>query len=230
MTVHAPPAGAPGRRQPPAPAGGLRSGRPGAPFPSRVSWTLLLLPWVLVWSLAACAGRTTSSPEAGYERGGVPSFRGERVLLFPPQLRAGGHPDLERELMWAMESRGAETQWVGPDALRRRVSESALRIDPDALAIQRFLVGEIQRIGDPLFGDLYRLAAVVSANYAVVPVQVRERMLDDGTRVVELAAAVIHPRSGRVHWYGIVEGRPGPPGDLAATVSATEALALRLLR
>ncbi len=192
---------------------------------------LLLLGGVLLAGGVACSARGPAPTEAGYERGGVPSFRGERVLLLPPQLQEGAHPDLERELAWALETRGEATVWIGPDAIRRRSRESALRIDPDALAIQRFLVAEVERVGDPLFGDLYRLAAVEQANFAVIPVAIRERDgEDEGQRVVEIAAAVIHPRSGRVRWYGIVEGTPGPPGDLGATISAVEALARRLVR
>lgn len=178
--------------------------------------------------LAGCALRSSPPPAAGYDRGAVPSFRGERVLLLPPQLIQGGHPEVEAELVWALTSRSPEVQWVGPDALRHRARESALRVNPDALAVERFLVAEVQRVGDPLFGDLYRLAAVENALWALVPVLVRERALDNGNHVVEVGAALIQPRSGRVQWYGIVEGTPAPQGDRQATLSAVEALARRL--
>jgi hypothetical protein len=53
-------------------------------------------------------------------------------------------------------------------------------------------------VGDPLFGALYRLAAVEDAAYAVLPVEAREREEDDGSRVLELAGGPRPPRSGRV--------------------------------
>jgi len=175
--------------------------------------------------------RSAPPPEAGYERGGVPDLRGERVLLLPPQRVEGGHPDLERELVYALETRGPSVTWIGPEALRRRVAANpGLGLDPDGLPVDRFLAGEIQRVGDPLFGLIYRLAALEDATLAVLPVLVREREEEDGARVVELAVALLHPRSGRVYWYGIVDGMPGAAGDLPATASAVEALARRLLR
>jgi hypothetical protein len=178
-----------------------------------------------------CSPRSSPPPEAGYERGGIPELRGERVLLLPPQRVEGGHPDLERELVYALETRGPSVTWIGPEAIRRRVvSNPGLGLDPDGLPVDRFLAGEIQRVGDPLFGAIYRLAALEDATLAVLPVLARERVEADGSRVVELAVALLHPRSGRVYWYGIVDGTPGAAGDLSATASAVEALARRLLR
>jgi hypothetical protein len=181
--------------------------------------------------MAGCSARTSPPPEAGYERGGIPDLRGERVLILPPQRVEGGHPDLERELVYALESRGPSVTWIGPEAIRRRVAANpGLGLDPDGLPVERFLSGEIQRVGDPLFGVIYRLAALEDATLAVLPVLVREREEENGARAMELAVALLHPRSGRVYWYGIVDGAPGAPGDLAATASAVEALARRLVR
>jgi hypothetical protein len=197
--------------------------------PGRLASGFLL--GILVIGLVACGARTTPPPEAGFDRGAVPDLRGERVLVLPPQLVRGGHPDLERELVWALASRGPSVRWVEPDQLRRRAATTPnLGLDPDRLQVERFQLGELERVGDPLFGALYRLAAVEDAAYAVLPVEARERVEDDGSRVLELAVALVHPRSGRVLWYGIVEGSPGPPGALPSTVSAVEALARRILR
>ncbi|TVP43952.1 MAG: hypothetical protein EA350_12630 [Gemmatimonadales bacterium] len=196
-----------------------------------VLFPLLAMVLVLGAGISGCSWRNKAPPEAGYERGGVPNLRGERVLLLPPQLVRGAHADLERELVYALEGRGGPVEWIGPDAIRRRVASTpGMRFDPDGLPVQRFLSGELQRVGDPLFGALYRLAAVEDAAYAVIPVMARDREEDDGSHVVELGVALIHTRTGRVYWYGIVEGDAGPAGALPATVSAVEALARRLLR
>ncbi|CAN5767371.1 hypothetical protein BH23GEM11_BH23GEM11_05500 [soil metagenome] len=198
---------------------------------ARLLFPLLAVLLVLAAGATGCWSRNTAPPEAGYERGGVPNLRGERVLLLPPQLVQGVHADLERELVYALEGRGGPVEWIGPDAIRRRVATTpGMAFDPDGLPVQRFLAGELQRVGDPLFGALYRLAAVEDAAYAVIPVMAREREEDDGSRVVELGVALVHTRTGRVYWYGIVEGEAGPAGALPTTVSAVEALARRLVR
>jgi hypothetical protein len=183
--------------------------------------------------LVGCSTRTAPPPEAGYERGGVPDLRGERVLVLPPQLVRGGHPDLERELVYALETLGPSVDWVGPDAIRRRAASTpSLGFDPARLPVEGFQAGELERLGDPLFGALYRLGAIEDAAFALLPVETRERIDegDQGGRVVEVMAALVHIRSGRVYWFGIVDGTSGPAGALPPTVSAVESLARRLLR
>ena len=48
--------------------------------------------------------------------------------------------------------------------------------------------------------------------------------------VVEMTATLIDIRSGRVIWFGVVEGQPGRTGDFQIVASAVEALASTLLR
>jgi hypothetical protein len=193
----------------------------------------VLLAAATVAAASGCSQRTAPPPEAGYERGGIPDLRGMRVLLFPAQLVSGGHPDFERELVYALEGAGPTVEWVDPEALRRRArGQEALGLDPDRLPVERFRSAEVERVGDPLFGVLYRMGAIENAELALLPVEVRERAAptDPEHHVVEIVAALLHPRSGRVLWFGVVEGAPGPRGDLPATVTAVEALARRILR
>jgi hypothetical protein len=181
--------------------------------------------------LIGCGGRAAPPPEAGFDRGGVPDLRGQRVLVLPPQIVSGGHRDLEREMAFALTSRSQAVRWVTPDQLRARMDRTpGFGVDPDRLPVEPFLMGELDRIGDPLFGDLYRLAALEDAQLALLPIEVRERPDGEGRRVVEVMAALIHARSGRVLWFGVVEGASGAAGDLAATASAVDALARRLVR
>ncbi|TVP75534.1 MAG: hypothetical protein EA352_08080 [Gemmatimonadales bacterium] len=211
--------------------------------------TLLLFPALvlLLGVLAACGLRSASEPpEPGYSRGGVPDLRGERVLVLPLQLRSGGHEDADRELLYALESRGATVDWLGPAHLRQRAQQSPeLSVDLDRLPVERFLQGDLDRIGDPLYGLLYRLGALEGANYALIPVRIRDRPVTEGEgegegaagadvggglATAELHTALVRVRTGHVLWYGVTDGRAAAPGDLGATASTAEALARRILR
>src|SRR5690606_41240524 len=80
-------------------------------------------------------------------------------------------------------------------------------------------------IGDPLFGDLRRLGALVDARYALLPVSAEFVPGPDGTGRVELAAAIIDTLGGRVLWYGVVAGAPGSRSEPAVLASAARRLA-----
>jgi hypothetical protein len=186
---------------------------------------------LLLIVLAACGSRSNPPPEAGFEMGLVPDLRGQRVMVLPFQLRRGGHADVDAEFLFALRSRPVAAQWVGPGELQDALARNpGIGIRLDALNVQPFLVGEVHRVGDPLFGELYRLGTLVDARLAVLPVEVRSRPEgDEGERVVEAGAAVLDTRTGHVLWYGIMDGPPGPSGDRVATVGALEALARRIL-
>ncbi len=150
-------------------------------------------------------------------------------MVMPAQLVRGGHPAVDQEILFALESRAGAVRWMGADALRdAMIRSTGPRVEIDALPVQAFLAGELQRVGDPLFGDLYRLGVMVDARYALIPVEVRERPEEAGV-AVELAVALIECRSGRVFWYGIVDGELSSGGLLPATATAAEALARRLV-
>jgi hypothetical protein len=161
----------------------------------------------------------------------VPDLRGQRVMVLPFQLRRGGHRDVDEEFLFALRSRPVAADWVGPGELQDALARNpGTGVRLDALNVQPFLAGEVHRVGDPLFGELYRLGTLVDARLAVLPVEVRSRPEgEEGDRVVEAGAAVLDTRTGHVLWYGIMEGQLGPSGDRAATVGALEALARRIL-
>ncbi|MEX0741799.1 MAG: hypothetical protein WD079_03315, partial [Phycisphaeraceae bacterium] len=68
-----------------------------------------------------------------------------------------------------------------------------------------------------------------------IPIEVRRAASPDGVAVagealsVEIAAALLSARTGRVYWFGIVEGEPGAAGDPRALASAVDALVRRLV-
>lgn len=148
-------------------------------------------------------------------------------MVLPVQILAGVDPSLtpDPELGHALRSRGGEVQWVFPEEM-----EGMLRRSPGVqaqlrnLPVGMFLQAEVRRIGDPLYGNLRRLAGLTGAEVALLPVELRFR--DDA---YQTGAAILEPRSGRVLWYGIVGGDQGQAQDPGTLASAIDALARTLL-
>lgn len=191
--------------------------------------------WVLalVLVLGGCGASRQAPPEAGDSRGQVPNLQGRRVMVLPVQEVVGlsGAPDAE--LAFALQDRtGDRVRWVLPEEMRRSLRRSpGMPIRVDGLPVGIFLQAQVDRVGDPLFGHLRRLAAITSADLALIPIQVRHRPGEEETApAVEIAAALIHARNGRVFWFGIVEGEPGGADDPRALASAADALARALIR
>jgi len=181
----------------------------------------------LLLLLGTGCGGPKAPPTAGEARGAIPDLRGRTVMVLPPQSLAGVssavNPDAE--LVYALSSRGEEVLWVFPEEM-----EAILRRSPSVQARIRnlpvgfFLQAEVERIGDPLYGELRRLAALTGAEIALLPVELRY-----GDGAYRIAAALLDPRTGRVYWYGIIAGNPGPPEDPGALASTTDSLAQALL-
>ena len=88
---------------------------------------------------------------------------------------------------------------------------------------------QVNRIGDPLYGYLRRLSAISNGTLALIPVEVRHRASTaERPGAVEVVAALVDVRSGRVPWFGVVQGAPGDGSSPGALASAADALA-RLL-
>lgn len=136
---------------------------------------------------------------------------------------------LDDEIRFWLTERGGATDWVFPERLRRSLqSAPALRdIRIDALAVSSFHGAEVKRIGDPLFGDLRRLGALVDARYALLPVMAA---YVEETGRVEIGSALIDTMGGNVLWFGVVAGDAGTVDDPAAVASAAQALARTLVR
>lgn len=158
-------------------------------------------------------------------------------MLLPAQTN-GVLPGLDAELSYWLKERGPRTQWVERPALQRVIDRSPdWSLNLDALAVARFQQAEMQQIGEPLYTDLRRLGALLDVRLALVPVAagfVRmepEEGAEQATPMgrVEIAAAVIDTFGGRVLWYGIVAGEPGPGPDRTRVASAARALAQTLV-
>jgi hypothetical protein len=186
--------------------------------------------------VAACAG-ARPAPTPGTSTGAVPDLRGARVMLFPVQTLDGVGAQADAELAFALAQRNAGVDWVLPDAMRRAGTTSpGLDIRLEGLPVGIFMQTEVRRIGDPLFGWLRRMGALVSSDIALVPVLARYRAgsaagpdVPAAPSGVEIAAALISVRSGQVLWFGVEQGSSGSVDDPRVLASAAEAMSRRLL-
>lgn len=152
-------------------------------------------------------------------------------MVLPVQIGAGDHPDLDPEIEYALSESGADVAWVFPSELRRTLARNpGMDFSIDDLPVRDFLLGELQRIGDPLFGTLYRLGVLVGASYALIPVEAHANAAAGGGVSVQLTAALVETRTGYVRWFGVVEGSEGQPDDVVVSASAADALARRVAR
>ncbi len=197
----------------------------------RRPWTRNTVGTLLAAVLAFGCGRTAEPPTAGSFEGFIPDLRGERVMVFPVQIRSGVPGDASPEIDFALRTRTAEVDWIFSDELEAVLArspsvDSAVR----GLPVGVFLRAEVRRIGDPLFGQLLRLGTLVNSDIALIPVTVRAGAEGaGGTSVVEIVATILDVRSGRVIWFGVVGGTPGSVSDFASVASAAEAFAETLL-
>lgn len=178
--------------------------------------------------LTVSCGSRAEPPAPGETRGGVPDLRGRSVLVYPIQLlsRVPADTSVDAEVAHALRTRGSAVNWIFPaqaeEALRR---SPGLRAHTRDLPVRVFLQAEVQRIGDPLFGEVDRLATLMGADVALLPV---ELAYGEGG-AYNLSAALVRVRTGHVLWFGILEGAEGDPGDPAALASVAEELARALL-
>lgn len=181
--------------------------------------------------LAGCGSRTAPPPEPGTQRGMPPDLRGRTAMVLPVQQVLGVPGDLDAELLFGLRSRGADIEWVEPEALDRALQRSpSLSARTRGLPVGQFLAAEVLRIGDPLFGELFRLSSLVNAQAAVLPVQgVLVQEIDDPAPRVRMTVALIETRSGIVSWFGILEGDPYPIDDPRLIASAVDEVARTLL-
>ncbi len=187
--------------------------------------------------MAACGGRGGApTPEDPTPR--APDLTGRPVMVFPAQSLPGSLtgtaeeavPGLDAEIAFWLNERAPRVGWKFPPELERALARSpSLNIELRALAVSAFYRGEVKNIGDPLFGDLRTLGALVDARFALVPVGAGEFAVEGGHRV-ELRVALIDTLGGAVLWYGALAGNVGPAGDRSLVASAAQALAAALVQ
>jgi len=152
------------------------------------------------------------------------------VLVFPVQSVRDGLLLADPEIRFAVEERRGWVRWILPEELQRAMARSpGVRVTPERLSAGVFLRAEVRRVGDPLFGELRRSAALVGAETVLIPVEVLYRAGEtEAEGYAEIAAALVDVRSGRVHWFGRVAGSAGSRRDPGVLASAALALVERI--
>ena len=201
------------------------------PLTGRRPRTLHAVGMLLAAVLAFGCGGTAEAPTAGSFEGFIPDLRGERVMVFPVQIRSGVPGDASLEIDFALRTRSTEVEWIFSDELEAMLARSpSVESAVTGLPVSFFLGAQVRRIGDPLFGQLLRLGALANSDIALIPVTVRAGAEGaGGTSVVEIVATLLNVRTGQVIWFGVVAGRPGSVADFSSVASAVEAFAETLL-
>jgi hypothetical protein len=148
-------------------------------------------------------------------------------MVYPIQIWQGVPGAVDPEIAFAFRDQGREVDWVFPEELRATLKRArAIRSTVDRLAVSVFLGAEVDRVGDPLYGQIRRLAELANADVAFIPVAVRRGAEGvGGVSVVEIVSTLMDVRTGRVIWFGVVAGQPGAVADFGSVVSAVERLA-----
>ena len=181
---------------------------------------------------AACGG-TAAAPQPGQMRGTPPDLRGRRVIVLPVQIVSGVAGDPDAELSFALNELGRDISWIEEDELADALARSpGVDTRVRGLPVSTFLQAEVRRIGDPLFGHLRRMAALVDADAVLLPVaatyETNKDVVGSAPRV-RLTTALIAPRTGQVLWFGVEEGGEFPREDPRGLASAMDRVARTLL-
>ncbi len=178
--------------------------------------------------LLGCGPKAMEAPVPGASTGAIPSLRGATVLLLPVQRNVGVSSSADSELAYALRSRGAATEWVGPERIRRIAAQSVMDFPIDRLPIDSFFRADVERVGDPMYGLFRRIAALTDAELAFIPLAVSVRAAtEEAEEAIEVMATLIDIRTGRVFWIGTEEG-VGDPEDPGTLATAMESMARRI--
>lgn len=190
----------------------------------RWSRTTLVVVLSLAWALSsACGGGSRPEPVAGTTSGYAPDLRGRRVMVLPVQQNLGVPGDPNAEFAFGLRERDVEVEWVFPDEIQAVLSRSpGVQASLRGLPVGNFLQAEVERIGDPLYGELRRLAALVGADAALLPIQTSLEAEPDMDPTVRMWTTLIEVRSGRVLWFSVLDGEAAPAGSPLGLASAVE--------
>jgi hypothetical protein len=188
------------------------------------------LPFALALALA-CGGRA-KPPSPDQPQPWPPDLSGADVMVLPAQPAPGVPPaaepvpGLDREIAFWLGEKAPRVHWIFPPEMERALARTpSMEVRIHALAVSSFHRGEVKTIGDPLFGDLRSLGALVNGRFALVPVAAGWVPDSTGAGRVELRTALIDTHGGRVLWFGVVAGQAGARGSPETAASAAEALA-----
>jgi hypothetical protein len=151
-------------------------------------------------------------------------------MVFPVQRTSGVAGDVDAEVAFALQSRGTGVGWILPPRLQDALDRSPnLDSRIHGLPVAVFGEAEVRRVGDPLYGELRRLAALVNGQVAFIPLTAAAVRDPSGGVAVEMAATLVDVRSGRVMWFGVVKGSVRQADGPAVLASAADVLARTVL-
>ena len=136
-------------------------------------------------------------------------------MVLPVQQNRGVRGDPDAEFAFGLQERDVDVMWIWPAEIEEILSRSpAVQATTRGLPVSQFLTAEVRRVGDPLYGELRRLAALVDANAVLIPVQASlEAEPEAGPDHPVLDGAGIEARTGRVLWFSVLDGDAFPAGD-----------------
>jgi hypothetical protein len=180
--------------------------------------------------LAACGPKTAPPPAPGTTRGVPPDLRGVKVLLLPVQQNLAVPGDPDAELAYGLRERGPDVLWVSAAEVEEVLARSpAMQARTRGLPVGIFLQAEVERVGDPLYGELRRTASLVDASVAFIPIQSSLEATPGEEPRVRFQATLIDVRTGRVLWFGVLEGGAYPARDPRGLASAVDEVARTLI-
>jgi hypothetical protein len=191
--------------------------------------------------LCGCTQRA-APPSVDTAQPAFPDLSGRAVIVLPVQaatpvvsstpgaiaapLDADSRATLEAELTFWLGQAAPRVRWIAPADVERAAQRArVLEVHPRELPVQDFLRTKLESIGDPLYGELRKLGALLDVRPALLPIGAVFVRESDGSGRVHLLAALIDTTGGRVFWQGIVAGEPGARADATTIASAAEALA-----
>ena len=193
--------------------------------------------FLLLALAAACGGKSNASAPPAPLATPAPILAGQTIMIFPVQQGFVPNPTatqqhfpldgskLDAELAYWLPQIAGNARWILPATIQRSISRSpTLGVNINNLSVAAFQRAQVKRIGDPLFGDLRKLAAVFDAPIAVIPVAAENIGLSQEVARTQIATAVINAMDGTVLWFGVIESEPEARGD-AAIASAAQAFA-----
>ena len=151
-------------------------------------------------------------------------------MVFPTQLGGEAYPELDTEIEYALGRADDGTTWLFAGELDEAINRNpGTDLSIRNLPVRVLLAAEIERLGDTLFAQVYRLGMLTNSGYALLPLEARET---EGTAGVflEVTSVLVDARSGLILWMGVVRGTDGPEGAVMLAATAAEAVALEVAR
>ena len=134
------------------------------------------------------------------------------------------------EVVFALGEEGGRAEWILPeqqlDVLER---QPAVEVNPYMLSVDQVVRegSDLERIVDPLYGQIRMLAALFDSRYALWPFEFFFHESGDTTPGrVALRGLLVDARTGDVIWQGLVHGGTEPATSPAALASTAQAFAV----